>query len=130
MDQDRPEPVLVLKPQGPLDADSCGELRHQLAAAFGVGVRTVGIDLTGVPAIDQTGIGLLQGAARHLRRRGGSLTITRATPAVATTLRIHDLEDLLQPVAPVLRVLPGSGSGGPRQRPRRLTAVDALKQPG
>lgn len=107
-------PVLVLKPQGRLDVESCEDLRYQLAAAFSAGIDSVGIDLGGVTSIDQTGLGVLSGAARHLSRRGGSLIITRAAPGVATSLRINGLEDLLTPAAPLLTVVPGSGTGTPK----------------
>ena len=119
-------PVLVLKPQGSLDTESCEELRYQLAAAFSAGVESVGIDLAGVTSIDQTGLGLLSGAARHLSKRGGGLVITRAAAAVATSLRINGLEDLL---APVLTVVPGTGSGTPR-RNRPTATQSPLKLSG
>ncbi|MCU1593718.1 MAG: anti-sigma factor antagonist [Frankiales bacterium] len=122
-------PVLVLKPQGRLDMEACEDLRYQLAAAFSAGVDSVGIDLAGITDIDQTGLGVLSGAARHLARRGGALVITRATPSVATCLRINGLEDLLAPAAPVLTVVPGTGTGTPRGR-RSPATGGALKLSG
>ena len=133
MIDERPqEPVLVLQPKGRLDVDSCGDLRKQLAAAFAGGVQSVGIDFSGVTFLDQTGVGLLAGAARHLRKRGGSLVVLRAVGSVAMSLRINGLDNLARVRPPALKVLPGSGSGAPRTRPRRLAAVQdpALKLPG
>jgi anti-sigma B factor antagonist len=123
--------ALLLRPTGPLDADSCGALRHQLASAFAAGVTSVGVDLSAVTKVDPTGLGVLSGAARHLRKRGGNLVIVQANPEVLTKVRVNGLSDLLeiQPV-PALRLLAGAGSGGDAARPRALSVVPGLKRPG
>ena len=122
--------ALLLRPTGPLDADSCGALRHQLAAAFAAGVLSVAVDLAGVTEVDPTGLGVLAGAARHLRRRGGTLVIVHATPEVLSKIRVNGLHDLLELQAlPPLRLLAGSGSGGELSRPRTLSVVPGLKRP-
>jgi anti-anti-sigma factor len=118
--------ALVLQPTGRLDAESCNGLRHQLAAAFAAGVTDVTVDLSQVSAADITGLGVLAGAARHLAKQGGSLVVAHPSGPALHALRINDLQHLVAPVAaPVLSVLPGSGSGPSRHRPRRLAAVPA-----
>jgi anti-anti-sigma factor len=122
--------ALLLKPTGPLDTDSCGELRHQLAAAFAAGVISVGVDLSGVTSVDPMGLGVLSGAARHLRKRGGNLVIVHATREVMTKIRVNGLADLLEiQASPSLRLLPGAGAGGDASRPRALSVVPGLKRP-
>ena len=127
--------ALLLTPRGRLDAETCADLRLQLGAAFAIGVRAVVVDLRDVVSVDPVGLGVLTGAARHLRKKGGALVCTHAAPAVVTTLRIHELTELLEiPAAPPVRGLRGGGAptGSPsastsravrRGRPRALSAV-------
>jgi anti-sigma B factor antagonist len=121
---------LLLQPTGRLDADTCAELRQQLGAAFAAGVTSVVVDLTAVTRVDLTGLGVLAGAARHLRKGGGGLVVSHASPAVATAMRINGMGDLLEIApAPALRVVPGTGqqqSRGPA-RPLAVVRPDALK---
>jgi anti-sigma B factor antagonist len=126
--------ALLLRPTGPLDTDSCGALRQKLATAFAAGISSVGVDLSGVTTVDPAGLGVLSGAARHLRKRGGNLVIVHASPEVLTTVRINGMSDLLeiQP-APALRLLSGAGSrssaGSAMPGARTLRAVPGLKRP-
>jgi anti-sigma B factor antagonist len=127
---ERQERDLLLRPTGRLDADSCADLRRQLATAFAAGVGSVAVDLGAVTAVDLTGLGVLAGAARHLRKRGGVFVVQHAHPAIVTTMRINGMGDLLD--VPALRVVEGSGPGAVRSRPRVLTVVpdEGLKLPG
>ena len=132
MTDERPDPVLVLQPQGPLDVDSCGELRRQLAAAFSVDIVVIGVDLSGVTLLDRTALDTLSGASRYLSKRGGDLRVLRAADGVASTLRVNGLGALLDSRPPALRVVRGSGQGGPRTAPCRLVVVpgEPLRLPG
>ena len=121
---------IVLRPQGPLDGQTCGALRIQLATAFAAHVGSIVLDLRDVPSIDLDGLGVLAGADRHLRRQNGALAVVRATPAVASALRINDLAALLPaPASSRLRDVAdrpdGAGAPAPRRpaEPRTLVAV-------
>jgi anti-anti-sigma factor len=120
-------PSLLLRPTGPLDADSCGQLRQQLAGAFSVGVTSLAVDLSAVTTVDLVGLGVLAGAARHLRRYDGLLVVINAPSHVAASLRMNGMGELLEvPASVPLRVVAGSGSGsgaGSRPPVRRLTVV-------
>jgi hypothetical protein len=78
-------------------------------------------------------LGVLAGAARHLRKRGGQFVVLNADAAIVTTMRINGMGDLLEaPATPALRVVEGSGTGAARSRPRVLAVVPekGLKLPG
>ena len=85
----------------------------------------VTVDLSQVTAVDPTGLNVLAGTARHLSRTGGLLVVIRPSTAAERGLRINGLDHLMAPApsTPKLTVLPGSGTGGPSRRPRRLAAV-------
>jgi len=133
VDDPRQGQALLLRPTGRLDADTCGYLRSELATAFAAGVTDVVVDLRDIHVADLTGLGVLAGAARHLADHGGRLVVRRAHPEVATTMRINGLDDLLEiSASPPLRVVTGTGAGGPRNGPRRLAVVpdEAVTLPG
>jgi anti-anti-sigma factor len=122
--------AVLMRPTGPLDADTCGEFRQQLASAFAAGVRAVAVDLAAVTTVDPIGLGVLAGANRHLRRRGGTLVLLHPSPAVATKVRVNGLSELLEiPASPPLRLLAGTGTGTSEDRPRVLSVVPGLKRP-
>lgn len=98
--------ALLLRPRGSLDWDHCDELRVQLATAFGTGVQSIAVDLSAIDTADVTGLRVLAGAARHLRKRNGALVVTGASPAVVSLLRMNGLEALLEvPTTSPLRVV-------------------------
>ncbi|MCW2599737.1 MAG: hypothetical protein JWM02_1566 [Frankiales bacterium] len=91
------------------------------------------VDLSAVTEVDLSGLRVLAGAARHLREGGGGFVVVNAGPVTVTSMRINGMGDLLElPPSPPLRVVEGSGTGGPASRPPKLTVVpqDGLKLPG
>lgn len=125
-------PALLLRPEGRIEADTCSDLRHQLGAAFAVGVRSVVVDLRDVTSLDPTGLGVLAGASKHLRKRGGALVVTHPCPAVLKTLRINAMTDLLEiPASPPLRGLPApvAATGGRAARATRSRGLAVVPTP-
>jgi anti-anti-sigma factor len=119
-------PALLLRPTGALDDDHCDELRMQLATAFGTGVQSIAVDLSAITHADVTGLQVLAGAARHLRKRGGVLVVTGASRQITSLIRVNGLSDLLDvPLSQPLRVVAGSGEAtGPTGRSRELVPVE------
>jgi len=120
--------ALLLRPTGRLDAESCAPLRQQLATAFATGVRSIAVDLSAITGADVTGLQVLAGAAKHLRRRDGLLVVTRATPDVVKMLRVNGLAELLEvPEGSPLRIVAteaaGSEPSAPPSGERRLRVV-------
>lgn len=119
-------PALLLRPRGALDWDHCDELRLQLATAFSTGVRSIAVDLSDVDPVDVTGLQVLAGAARHLRKRNGLLVVTGASPAVVSMLRVNGMAELLEmPATTPLRVVAGESEPAEQSVPveRRLRVV-------
>jgi anti-anti-sigma factor len=116
--------ALLLRPTGALDGDHCDELRLQLATAFGTGVQSIAVDLSAVTHADVTGLQVLAGAARHLRKRGGVLVVTGASPQIASLLRVNGLSDLLDvPKSQPLRVV-ACDRASDADRPREAVSAE------
>lgn len=108
-----PEQGEVLRLHGELDDEACAALRRLLAPRLGEGVRHVLLDLTHVSALTPAAVGMLRALSEHLRRRAGGLLLVHAQPAVRRSLRVNDLEHLLQ-----VRDLDHATPAAPARKPR------------
>jgi anti-anti-sigma factor len=73
-------------------------------------VQSIAVDLSGITSADVTGLQVLAGAARHLRRKGGLLVVTGASPQVTSLIKINGMQDLLDvPSSQPLRVVARTG---------------------
>lgn len=117
-----------MRPTGPLTEDTCHTLRQQLATAFAAGARSIAVDLSAVTKVDTAGLQVLAGAARHLKRRQGLLVVTRAPEHVLAMLRVHELNELLDPpeTAPLRVVVDGERDPSP-SRPAEQSGAPRLR---
>lgn len=98
LEVDRPEPgVVVLRANGDLDAYTAPGLRLQLNDATDGGgeVELVVVDLQQITFIDSAGLGVLVGAHRRMRERGGRLRIVRPPPLVERAFELTGLDEVL-----------------------------------
>ncbi|MGC0422954.1 STAS domain-containing protein [Embleya sp. AB8] len=87
---------------GVLDVHATTDVRLALHEALDNGDGDLILDLTGVPALDITGLGLIVGAHRRAGRRERRLVLTGVTPDVYRVLvltRLHRILTLRQPAA-------------------------------
>jgi anti-sigma B factor antagonist len=67
---------------GEADPYSAPELKRELVETIERGARHIVVDLTGTTFIDSTTLGVLIGALKRLRPRGGDLSIVCADPNI------------------------------------------------
>jgi anti-sigma B factor antagonist len=91
-----PKQGTVLRLQGELDEDGCAEVRRQLAPAVTHGLRHLVIDLSEVSEVSLAGVQMLRSLDRHLRGQQGGLLLLHASDEVRRTLRVNELEGLLE----------------------------------
>ena len=86
---DRP----VLHLSGETDLSTLPLLRDQLTRAISLHVgRTLFVDLDGLLAIDDTGLGMLLGAAGRTRELGGDLVLVCTTDRLLTRFALTGLD--------------------------------------
>jgi anti-sigma B factor antagonist len=85
----------VVAVSGDVDISTSPVLRSALAAVTGNGARAIVVDLTGVPFLDSTALGVLVGAYTTVRNEGGRFAIVTDHGAVLKVLRITALHDVL-----------------------------------
>jgi anti-sigma B factor antagonist len=93
--------VVVL---GEADIYTAPELKEALTAAIETGATSVLVDLSGATFIDSTTLGVLMGAVRRLRPRGGEVAIACADPNICRIFEITLLDR-------VFRIFPTPGEG-------------------
>lgn len=84
----------VVSVAGDVDISTSPALRAALAEATAAG-RPVVVDLTGVPFVDSTALGVLVGAYTALRNTGHRLAVVNDHEAVLKVLRITALDEVL-----------------------------------
>jgi anti-anti-sigma factor len=90
------EPGLVLALAGRLDVSAAADVRLALVDAVTAGSGPLVVDLSGLDALDATGLGVLVGAHRRAQRAGRVLVLRDVTPAVARLLFLTRLDKVLQ----------------------------------
>lgn len=103
----------VVDVAGDLDLISAPALRKKLTSLFAEGHRLIVIDLSQVPFLDSTGIGVLVGAQWNVRRNDGNVRIVCSDPRVLRVFTITGLEQVFSIHDTVEQAL--SAEDGPRQ---------------
>jgi anti-sigma B factor antagonist len=95
-----PLPVLVV--DGEVDIATLPRLRNALARlVVDHPARVVAVDLTAVTALDDTGLGILMGAAAHARANGGDLAVVCAKQRLCERLALTGLDRAITVTASV-----------------------------
>lgn len=91
---------------GELGHDSAASLEAAIDDLCAAGVTRLVLDLTGLEAIDRTGVGVIAMRCRLCRRRGVTVHLAGARPSVAAAFRGAGLAELpFQEEAPAVREL-------------------------
>ena len=85
--------LLVVAPAGELDAFTAPELRSELHRLLeDVSTTRLVVDLTAVTFLDSSALGVLVGALRRLRERGGELHVVQPRPMVRRIFELTALD--------------------------------------
>lgn len=89
------EQGVCLSVAGEVDVSNAGELRDELDRALAEGARNVVLDMTAMPYIDSTGIGVLVGFAHRCAEAQASFAVANPQRNVARVLALLGLSDEL-----------------------------------
>jgi anti-sigma B factor antagonist len=84
----------IIAVRGEIDLFTAPELKQALTEAVEAGDYRVVIDLTDVSFLDSTALGVLIGAVKRLRSRGGALAIVNTETSIAKTFEITGLDQI------------------------------------
>lgn len=82
----------VVAVKGEIDLFTAPEFKQHVSAPIDAGVPNVVVDLSHTTFIDSSSLGVLIGAHRRLKLRGGTLVIVCDSEAITKTFRITGLD--------------------------------------
>lgn len=86
----------VLRLSGRLDVRTAADVRMSLVEAVATGSGDLVLELSGLTALDATGLGVLVGAHRRAQRADRVLVLRDVTPAVGRLLFLSRLDKVLR----------------------------------
>jgi anti-sigma B factor antagonist len=84
----------VVSVSGEVDLFTAPEFKQRVMAPIAAGVDHVIVDLTGTTFVDSSSLGVLIGAHRRLKARGGRLVVACDGEAIVKTFRITGLDSV------------------------------------
>jgi anti-sigma B factor antagonist len=104
----------VVAVSGEIDLFTAPEFKQRVSAPIDEGRSNVIVDLTATTFIDSSSLGVLIGAHRRLKLRGGSLVVVCDNDAIVKTFRITGLDGVFTLVKSLDDALDGDavGAGG------------------
>jgi anti-sigma B factor antagonist len=96
----------VVAVSGELDVHTAPALQAELDLLSRRSGAAVVVDLTGVPFIDSTGLGVLVSTLKHVREAGGTLDVVVVAPRVLKVFALTGLDVVIPLHATLAEVLP------------------------
>ena len=81
----------IVEAKGDIELHNAPRLRAELKAVCEIKQVCCVVDMSGVPFIDSTGVGVLVGALKRAREHGGTLTLACPQPRVRRVFEITGL---------------------------------------
>jgi anti-sigma B factor antagonist len=101
----------VVAVTGEIDLFTAPDFKQHVSAPIDEGVTHIVVDLTETTFIDSSSLGVLIGAHRRLKLRGGSLAIVCANEAIIKTFRVTGLDGVFTLVPTIDDALDGDAVG-------------------
>jgi anti-sigma B factor antagonist len=105
----------VIAVKGEIDLFTAPEFKQRVSAPIDAGRSNIVVDLSSTTFIDSSSLGVLIGAHRRLKLRGGSLIVVCDNEAIVKTFRITGLDGVFTLVPSLDDALDGDaavGAGG------------------
>jgi anti-sigma B factor antagonist len=101
----------VISVSGEVDLFTAPEFKQRVTAAIDGGAERVIVDLSSTVFIDSSSLGVLIGAHRRLKGRGGALIVVCENEAIVKTFRITGLDGVFTLVPSLSDALDGDAVG-------------------
>jgi anti-sigma B factor antagonist len=105
------EDAHVVAVTGEIDLFTAPDFKRHVSAPIDAGVSHVIVDLSATTFIDSSSLGVLIGAHRRLKLRGGSLSIVCDNEAITKTFRITGLDGVFNVVPKIDDAVNGDAVG-------------------
>src|ERR671916_2790858 len=105
----------IVAVSGEIDLFTAPEFKQRMSAPIDAGCSNLVVDLSATTFIDSSSLGVLIGAHRRLKLRGGSLVVVCENEAISKTFKITGLDGVFTLVPSLDDALDGDaavGAGG------------------
>jgi anti-sigma B factor antagonist len=102
----------IVRAQGELDLYAAPEFKRLLAETIESGKVRIVVDLTDAAFMDSTALGVLLGALKRLRVRGGTLAVASEQPTILRILDVTGMDQVLDLHPTAAAALAAVGRGG------------------
>ena len=100
LDYEKRDGTLRVRLEGELDHRRAMEIRAELDALLAdPGVRRLEFDLSGLEFMDSSGIGMMIGRYKLMRRRGGSVAVMPGGRRVDRIMKLSGLYEIIEKLA-------------------------------
>lgn len=100
LDYEKRNGTLRVRLSGELDHRRAGELRAELDGLIAdPGVRRLVFDLSGLEFMDSSGIGMMIGRYKLMRRRGGSVAVMPGSRRMDRIMQLSGLYEIIEKLA-------------------------------
>jgi anti-sigma B factor antagonist len=100
----------VVAVSGEIDLFTAPEFKQRVSAPIDAGRQNIVVDLTATTFIDSSSLGVLIGAHRRLKLRGGTLVVVCDNDAIVKTFRITGLDGVFTLVPSLQDALDGDAA--------------------
>jgi anti-sigma B factor antagonist len=101
----------VVAVAGEIDIFTAPEFKQRISAPIDAGRTRLIVDLSAATFIDSSSLGVLIGAHRRLKRRGGTMVVVCDNDAIVKTFRITGLDGVFRLVPTLDDALDGDAVG-------------------
>ena len=101
----------IVSVSGEIDLFTAPEFKQRMSAPIDAGRSNLVVDLSQTTFIDSSSLGVLIGAHRRLKLRGGSLVVVCENEAIAKTFKITGLDGVFTIAPSVEAALSGDAAG-------------------
>jgi anti-sigma B factor antagonist len=105
------EGLHVVSVRGEIDLFTAPEFKQRMGRPIDDGIKRLVVDLSGITFIDSSSLGVLIGAHRRLKQRGGSLVVVCDNEAIVKTFKITGLDGVFTLVPSLDDALDGGAVG-------------------
>jgi anti-sigma B factor antagonist len=101
----------IVSVSGEIDLFTAPEFKQRMSAPIDAGRSSLVVDLSATTFIDSSSLGVLIGAHRRLKLRGGSLVVVCDNEAITKTFKITGLDGVFTIAPSVEAALSGDAAG-------------------
>ena len=97
--------ALLVSPDGEIDHHTATKLRGEIDKMLGGEIKNLIFDFSKLTFMDSSGIGMIMGRYKRIKKLGGKVIITSATPQIKRIIEMAGIHGIMQITPDLKRAL-------------------------